>query len=74
MCFDADNDSLDDDNPENRDNYCQTRQFLDHLVETGWVLGETVWYEHVPNAPHNEAAWARRYVSLELLRRSGPTP
>lgn len=35
-------------------------KFRDILVEKGWRLDETLHYERVPNAEHNEAAWAQR--------------
>jgi predicted alpha/beta superfamily hydrolase len=35
-------------------------KFRDILVEKGWRLDETLHYERVPDAEHNEAAWAKR--------------
>ncbi|HXM97887.1 MAG TPA: alpha/beta hydrolase-fold protein [Candidatus Dormibacteraeota bacterium] len=35
-------------------------KFRDILVEKGWRLEESLHYERVPGAVHNEAAWARR--------------
>lgn len=35
-------------------------QFRDILIEKGWRAEETLHYERVQGAEHNEAAWARR--------------
>lgn len=35
-------------------------KFRDILVEKGWRLDKTLHYERVPDAEHNEAAWAQR--------------
>jgi predicted alpha/beta superfamily hydrolase len=36
------------------------RELRDELVKAGWVLGSDLVYAEIPDAAHNEAAWAAR--------------
>ncbi|MCP4808205.1 MAG: hypothetical protein GY884_22905 [Proteobacteria bacterium] len=58
-CVDSDGDGVDDDS-EDWDNYCVTRQFADTAAATGWTWESDLWHWHEPNAEHNEAEWAAR--------------
>jgi hypothetical protein len=58
-CVDGDADGIADDGDDS-DNYCVTQQLRDVLLGLGYELGVDLWYEHVADAPHNEAAWAAR--------------
>ncbi len=55
-CVDSDADGIEDDG-DGSDNYCENRQLLDVLAGRGFP---SVTADHVPGAPHNEAAWAAR--------------
>jgi hypothetical protein len=59
-CVDSDNDGIKDDTPDSTDNFCETEQMRDVLVNDGYVpdQDESYWWEN--GAEHNEAAWAAR--------------
>ncbi len=59
-CVDTDGDGILDDDPEARDNYCETAQMRDTLAAAGYVFQQDLWHWHEPGAEHNEAAWAAR--------------
>lgn len=58
-CVDSDGDGVQDDGDDN-DNYCVTRQLADLMAEAGWTWESDLWHWHEPGAAHNEAAWAAR--------------
>jgi hypothetical protein len=67
-CADADGDGVDDDDPNDADNYCETLQMKSTLVSLGYVEGQDLysWYE--PGAEHDEQAWAARvFRPLDLF-------
>ena len=55
-CVDSDGDGIDDDG-DGFDNYCENQQLIGVLAARGYP---NVASDHVPGAPHNEAAWAAR--------------
>lgn len=59
-CGDADNDGIDDDDPNAADNYCENAQLRDVLIGQGYTEDVDLWYVHAPGEPHNEGAWAAR--------------
>lgn len=59
-CVDEDGDGINDDTFDSGDNYCETRQMADTLVEGGYIWDEDLWDWWEPDADHNEAAWAAR--------------
>lgn len=44
------------------DNYCGNLELADALRGWGWVDEEDLFYRWDPGAPHNEAAWANRFL------------
>ncbi len=58
-CVDADGDGIDDDNPNAGDNYCETRQLRDVLLDKGYTDDELL-YVYEPGQEHNEASWHSR--------------
>lgn len=42
------------------DNYDETRAFADQLAAAGYVWDRSLFHWLAPDAPHNEAAWAKR--------------
>jgi hypothetical protein len=67
LCSDVDGDGVTEDDPDARDNYCESRQFADALAAAGYVWEQDLWHWWTPDAPHNEAAWAER-VGMPLDR------
>ena len=59
-CADADGDGIQDDTPDSRDNYCETRQMADVLADGPWTFEENLFHYWEPGAGHHEAAWAAR--------------
>lgn len=59
-CADSDDDGTDDDDPDAADNYCETVQMRDVLIEEGWEVEVDLVHWHEPDAGHNELAWAER--------------
>lgn len=59
-CADSDADGVDDDDPTDADNYCETIQMRDLLVSLGYTYNVDLFHWHEPGAQHNEAAWAAR--------------
>jgi len=59
-CGDADQDGIDDDDPQASDNYCENAQLHALLTGLGYDEGVDLWYVHAPGQPHNESAWAAR--------------
>lgn len=45
------------------DNYCGNIRFADALRGLGWVDEVDLFYRWDPGAPHNEAAWASRFLA-----------
>ncbi len=68
-CVDSDGDGIEDDNPGDNDNYCETLQMRDTLIAAGaYEEGTTLHYWHELGAGHNEAAWsARVFRPLEIF-------
>ena len=58
-CVDSDGDGVQDDGQDS-DNYCVTRQAADTLAANGWVWEQDLWHWHEAGASHSEAAWAAR--------------
>ncbi len=59
-CTDPDEDGFTEDDPDSSDNYCETRQFVDSMAENGYTWDQNLFHWWVPDAPHNEGAWAER--------------
>ncbi|MBW1880109.1 MAG: hypothetical protein JRJ84_17245 [Deltaproteobacteria bacterium] len=59
-CQDPDQDGLPEDDPNDADNYCVTRQFADRMASVGYTWNENLLHWHDADAEHNEAAWAGR--------------
>lgn len=59
-CADGDGDGVPDDDPDARDNYCETVWMRDVLLDEGYVMEQDLWHWHEPGATHDEAAWADR--------------
>jgi hypothetical protein len=66
-CVDRDGDGFPEDDPDDADNYCTNRQFVDALAAAGWTWDADLWHWWTPDAPHNEAAWGDR-VALPLAQ------
>ncbi|RME55033.1 MAG: alpha/beta hydrolase, partial [Deltaproteobacteria bacterium] len=58
-CVDADDDGIEDDNPNASDNYCENLQLRNVLEGKGYGAQE-LRYHWSPGAPHNESAWHER--------------
>jgi hypothetical protein len=58
-CTDSDGDGVQDDGDDS-DNYCVTRQMRDTLAGLGYVQGVELFYVHAPGATHNPSAWGAR--------------
>lgn len=56
-CADSDGDGVEDDIDQG-DNYCETRQLQGVLEALGYQAGDDLAVIHTPGAQHNEAAWA----------------
>jgi hypothetical protein len=59
-CYDSDNDTILDDDPNATDNYCENAQMRDVLESIGYTMDADLFYVWEPGAEHNEAAWAAR--------------
>jgi predicted alpha/beta superfamily hydrolase len=59
-CADSDHDGINDDDPTNRDNFCENQQLHQVLLTHGYTDGRDVNYWYEPNATHDEAHWAAR--------------
>jgi predicted alpha/beta superfamily hydrolase len=59
-CEDADGDGVNDDDPDERDDFCVTAQLRDGLASAGMVFSDNLWHWWEADALHNEAAWAVR--------------
>lgn len=59
-CADSDMDGVDDDDPTDADNYCETVQMRDLLASLGYQFNVDLYHWHEAGAQHNEAAWAAR--------------
>jgi predicted alpha/beta superfamily hydrolase len=59
-CADSDMDGVDDDDPTDEDNYCETAQMRDLLASMGYQFNVDLYHWHEAGALHNEAAWAAR--------------
>jgi len=59
-CGDADDDGIDDDDPDAFDNFCENAQLRGVLEDVGYSEGVDLWYVHDVDAEHNELAWAAR--------------
>ncbi len=67
-CEDSDGDGTNDDDPTAADNYCETVQMRDVLLEEGWQGDVDLFHWHEPGAQHDEAAWAARvFRPLEIF-------
>ena len=64
-CRDPNADGSVADDPDDEDNYCSNREFVDAMADAGYVWDENLWHWWVADAPHNEMAWAER-VDLPL--------
>lgn len=58
-CADTDADGIEDDGAGS-DNYCETKQLEQALLDVGYASDVDLHHWHEPGAPHNEAAWAAR--------------
>ncbi len=58
-CVDSDGDGIEDDNPNAGDNYCETAQLRDVLLEKGYT-DDDLLYVYAPGQEHNEASWHDR--------------
>lgn len=58
LCQDLDGDGLPEDDPDDSDNYCTNRHFVDALAGAGFTWDEDLFHWHEAGAAHNEAAWA----------------
>ena len=68
VCTDGDGDGFYEDDADDSDNYCVTRQFADDMAAHGyaWEVNLNHWYE--AGAQHNEAYWsARVYHPLDIF-------
>lgn len=69
LCTDPDGDGYPVDDPDDSDNYCVTRQFVDSLAENGFTWDDDLFHWHEPGAPHSETAWAARvHRPLSIFR------
>lgn len=59
-CTDVNQDGFFEDDPDDSDNYCVNRAFVDALGADGFVWDETMFHWHEPGAAHDEGAWAAR--------------
>jgi predicted alpha/beta superfamily hydrolase len=67
-CADSDGDGVDDDDPTDADNYCETLQMKATLIDLGYVDGKDVVSYYEPGATHDEAHWATRvFRPLDLF-------
>jgi len=79
-CADTDGDGIEDDvNGAVDDNFCVTVQMRETLLDEGYVLGQTLFYDHDPGlsgngAEHREDAWAFRAATIHMPRFMTLTP
>lgn len=67
-CTDGDGDGAFEDDRDDSDNYCVTRDFADSMAAQGYTWNEDLWHWHEPGAGHNEMEWAARVeVPLSLF-------
>lgn len=73
-CADLDGDGIQDDVVGDvDDNYCVTLQMRDTLLGEGYILGQTLFYDHDRGlsgngAEHREDAWAFRAATIHMPR------
>ena len=71
-CIDADGDGINDDDGEADDNFCETKQMFDVLIEAGYTPDNNVFYVYDAgpggngDAEHNELAWGFRAANNVL--------
>lgn len=59
-CSDPDGDGYPEDDPNQADGYCNTRQLADALSAAGYTWDVDLFHWYDAGAEHNEAAWAAR--------------